>query len=351
VDDGLLFGKDYAFFSGSSPSLVEHYLDYARQMLKGFPDECRLGVVEIASNDGTLLKHFADAGCPVLGVDPAVPPAEDAAKRGINTRIRAFTLAEAEAIVASRHGGHLGGKPGLILANNVLAHVIDPLDVMRGIEALLGPEGVAVIEVQYFPDLLFGNEWDHVYHEHRTYLSLTSVAALAARANLSVVDVYNSPTQGGSIRVFLRHQGEQSQRVAQMLAREAGMGLRAPQTYANWQCRVDFTRDRLGEILWDFKASGKTVAGYGASAKSSTLLNYCKIGTGDIAYVEDVTPYKIGCVTPGTHIPIRAPHAQEKPDAYLLLVWNYLGGVMRRERKFLANGGQFIVPIPHPVIL
>ena len=351
VPDEVLFGGDYAFFTGSSPSLVEHYLEYAHTMLKGFPEQCREGVVEIASNDGTLLKHFLDAGCPVLGVDPALPPAEAAAKRGIPTRIRPFTYGEAQELLSVSHGGHLGKRPGLIIANNVLAHVADPLDVMRGIKTLLAPDGVAVIEVQYFPDLFFGNEWDHVYHEHRTYLTLGSVVNMAAQTGLEVVDVYNSATQGGSIRVFLNHTGRPNDRVIHMTEREVALGLRSHWPYATWQFRVNYGRERLREIVWDFKASGKTVAGYGASAKSSTLLNYCGFGPSDLAYVEDTTPYKIGCLTPGTHIPIVAPHSQASPDAYLLLVWNYLGGVIRRERKFLEAGGQFIVPIPHPVVI
>lgn len=353
VDDEVLFGKDYAFFTGSSPSLVEHYLDYAHAMLRGFPEQCRAGVLEIASNDGTLLKHFLDAGCPVLGVDPALPPAEAAAKRGIPTRIRPFTNEEAQEILSVTHGGHLGKRPGLIIANNVLAHVADPLDLMRGIKTLLASDGVAVIEVQYFPDLFFGNEWDHVYHEHRTYLTLHAIVALAALVELHVVDASNSPTQGGSIRVFITHggRGAPTARSSEMFDRETALGLRSLRTYANWQSRVDYGRERLREIVWDFKAAGKVVAGYGASAKSSTLLNYCGFGPSDLAYVEDTTPYKIGCLTPGTHIPIVAPHSQASPDAYLLLVWNYLGGVIRRERKFLEAGGQFIVPIPHPVVI
>jgi len=351
VPDEILFGKDYAFFTGSSPSLVEHYAAYARDMLKDFPKQCLQGVVEIASNDGTLLKHFLVAGCPVLGVDPALPPAEDAAKRGIPTRIRPFTHEEAQEIASVAFGGHLGKRPGLIIANNVLAHVAEPLDMMRGIEALLAPDGVAVIEVQYFPDLFFGNEWDHVYHEHRTYLTLTAVGALAHHANLMVADVYNSPTQGGSIRVFLKHGGTPTARVEAMLAREHALGLTAPQTFFNWQCRVDYGRERLREIVWEFRSAGKVVAGYGASAKSSTLLNYCGFGPSDLAYVEDTTPYKIGCLTPGTHIPIVGRQPLPFPDAYLLLVWNYLGGVIRRERRFIEGGGKFIVPIPHPVVL
>jgi SAM-dependent methyltransferase len=351
VDDEVLFGKDYAFFTGSSPSLVEHYADYAHAMLKDFPQQCREGVLEVASNDGTLLKHFADVGCPVLGVDPALPPAEAAAKSGIPTRIRAFSEAEAQEIATVTLGGHLGKRPGLIIANNVLAHVADPLDMMRGIAALLASDGVAVVEVQYFPDLFFGNEWDHVYHEHRTYLTLHSVAALAELAELRVVDVSNSPTQGGSIRVFLKRQGVPTPKATAMFEREMALGLRSPRTYATWQARVDYGRERLREIVWDFRSEGKTVAGYGASAKSSTLLNYCGFGPSDLAYVEDTTPYKIGCLTPGTHIPIVGPKTQPFPDAYLLLIWNYLGGVVRRNRRFMEEGGKFIVPIPHPVVI
>src|SRR6185437_16050250 len=168
---------------------------------------------------------------------------------------------------------------------------------------------------------------------------------------MQLVDVQTSRTQGGSIRAFIRHSGEPSARVLATLEHEATMGLRSVETYANWQRRVDYTRDRLREILADFRGAGKTIAGYGASAKSATLLNYCGFGPADIPYIVDNTPYKIDCLTPGSQIPIRAAHTQGAPDPYLLLIWNYLGGVMRREHRFVANGGRFIVPIPHPVVL
>lgn len=353
VDDDLLFGKDYAFFTGSSPSLVEHYRCYAEEMLRSFGEQARMGVVDIASNDGTLLDFFMDAGCSVMGFDPALPPAEAAAKRGIPTRIRPFTYQESiEALNSTWRG--LKGKPGLILANNVLAHVADPYDFLRGVRNLLHPDGVAVFEVQYFPDLLFGNEWDHIYHEHRTFLSLTTIQTLAKANDLQVVDVYNSPTQGGSIRVFLKHRGELSTRAGAMLNREEFMNLASPHTYANWQSRVDYTKQRTRELVWDFRSRGQMVYGYGASAKSSTFLNYCGFTENDLPLVVDTTPYKIGCYTPGTHIPIVGPlrdGGAVDPAAYLVLIWNYLDGVIRRERQYMEDGGKLIVAIPHPVVL
>lgn len=351
VDDDRLFGKDYAFFTGSSPSLVETYRCYASEVLSAYPEQCRRGVVEIASNDGTLLEMFQQAGCPVMGVEPALPPAEHAAKRGVPTRIRAFSSQEAGAIINVSYGGHLGQKPGVVIANHVLAHVADPADFLLGVSLLLDREGVAVIEFQYFPDLFFGNEWDHVYHEHRSFFSLTTVATMASRAGLTVVDAVNSPRQGGSLRVTLKlSPATPHHRVEAMLARELRMSLGSPVTYANWQARVEYTRDRVRELIWEYVAQGKTVWGYGASAKSSTLLNYCGLDPTYLKAVEDTTPYKIGCYTPGTHIPIVSP-SEEKPDAYLLLVWNYLEGVIRRERRYMEQGGHFIVPIPHPVVL
>lgn len=350
VPDELLFGQGYAFFTGSSPSLVEHYRAYADQMLEEFPEHCRNGVVEIASNDGTLLRFFMDAGCPVLGVDPALPPAEHAAKQGIPTRIRAFTSEEARAIVKLSYGGHLGRKPGLVIANNVLAHVAEPLDFMRGLSMLLAADAVAVVQFQYFPDLLFGNEWDHIYHEHRSFLSLHSAVALASRVGLEVVDAHHSPMQGGSMRITLAHAGAApKQAVQHLLERECRMGLNRLDTYANWQSHVDYSRDRICDLVFEAKRKGQ-VAGYGASAKSATLLNYCGFSAQDIAWIEDVTPYKIGNYAPGSHIPVRAP-GDERPASYLLLIWNYLGDVLRREQSYLAGGGRFIIPIPHPMVI
>lgn len=351
VEDDILFGRDYAFFTGSSPSLVEYYRGYSASVLREYPELCRKGVVEIASNDGTLVEMFSKAGCPVLGIEPALPPAEHASKRGIPTKIRSFTSNEAREITDVSHGGHLGQKPGIVIANHVLAHVAEPVDILRGIQLLLAEDGLAFVEFQYFPDLFFGNEWDHVYHEHRSFLTLTAVAQMARHVGLEVVDAVNSPRQGGSMRVTLAASPSRPHhRVEALLARELRMNLCALGTYGNWQARVEYTRDRVRELLWEFAAQGKEVWGYGASAKSSTLLNYCGLDTTYLKAVEDTTPYKIGCYTPGTHIPVVAP-SEQKPDAYLLLVWNYLEGVIRREREFMDGGGHFIVPIPHPVVL
>lgn len=344
VDDNLLFGSDYAFFSGASPSLVDTYDELAHWLLREHAAECAQGVIEIASNDGTLLHHFQTAGHSVLGIDPALPAATRALSRGVPTRVRAFSSREAESVVALDHGTHFGRQAGLVIANHVLAHVTDPVDFMQGIATLLHPDGLALIEVQYFFDLFFGNEWDHVYHEHRTYLCLTDVVRLANQVGLVVTEVDNSPAQGGSIRVQLRHRGEPSDRVLRVLNREMGFN-----DYGGWQARVDYSRERILDLLWSFKRQGKRIAGYGASAKSTTLLNYCDIDANLLDCVVDATAYKIGRLTPGSLIPIVS--AEPNVDVYLLLVWNYLAGVLRRERAFRERGGLFLVPIPHPVVL
>ena len=350
VDDDLLFGRDYAFFTGSSPSLVERYRHYAIDAMERYPEQAKQGVVEIASNDGTLLGNFKAAGCPVLGIDPALPPAEEANKKGIHTRIRPFSSREAREITEISHGSHLGSKPGLIVANHVLAHVADQVDFMAGIKLLLAEDGIALIEFQYFPDLFFGNEWDHVYHEHRTFFSLQPLVRLCQRVGMVVLDVRNSPAQGGSLQVVIGHEGCPVPAVNDLIAKESRLGLRDPEVYAGWQNRVEYSKLRLQEIVGGFVYEGKRVAGYGASAKSATLLNYCGFGPKDIGVIEDLTPRKQGLFTPGTHIPICEP-PEVRPNAYLLLVWNYLAGVLWREREFMDKGGKFIVPIPHPVIL
>ncbi len=297
VPDGDLYGADYGFLTGASPSSLDYFASLAATLLDRYGSLRGQRVAEIACNDGTLLAHFADAGCQVLGIEPAGPPAAEARARGLQIAQEPFTAALGESI------------------GPCAAHVADPADFLAGIRELLTPFGVAVVEFQYLGDLIAGCQFDHVYHEHRFFYSMGSFARLAAAAGLRVMAWEHTPAQGGSMRVTL--------------ARGEAGPPRGPLE----------------------AAAGRTVAGYGATAKSATLLNFCGIGPGLVPWVEDVTPAKIGRFTPGTHIPIVKPGDRPVPDTYLLLAWNYLGGVLRREREFTGGGGRFIVPGPVPVII
>jgi methylation protein EvaC len=340
ADDADLFGADYGFLTGASPALAAYYAGWAEWALREHGGQARAGVIEIACNDGTLLAHFAAAGCPVLGIEPAGPPARAAEAAGLAVLRAPFTAALA--------AGSGIAPAGLVIANNVAAHVADPLDFLTGIRSLLAPRGVAVIEFQYLGDLLAGCMLDHVYHEHRFFYSLESFSWLAMQAGLYVTDAERTPGQGGSLRVTLS--ADRTLRRAGPPWRLEPPGLCTPHILAGMQARAEYAAGRLVEVLEAERDAGRMVAGYGASAKSATLLNFCGIGPRLVQRVEDLTPGKIGRETPGSRIPIVAPGGPQ-PDTYLLLAWNYLGPVLRREREFLESGGRLIVPGPVPVVI
>lgn len=340
VPDHLLFGADYGFYTGTSPSAVAYFTEYAWWLGLRFAEQMHHGVVEIACNDGTLASRLVEAGGrDVVGVEPATGPAEVARSRGVDVIGAPFTQA-----LAADIGRH---SVGVVVANNVAAHVADLDDFFGGIHDLLTPDGVAVVEVQYLPDLIAGNQFDHVYHEHRQFFTVATLAGVMANSGLAVREVMHTEAQGGSIRVMAERfrqtsrciSGAPDDRVASL------GGLRS------LQARAEYVRDRLVRLVDCERSAGRTVAGYAASAKSTTMLNFCGLDQARLDYVEDITPAKVGRVTPGTHIPIVAPRERERPDIYLLLAWNYLSGVLRREAEFTASGGRWIVPIPTPVVI
>jgi novobiocin biosynthesis protein NovU/D-mycarose 3-C-methyltransferase len=342
VPSGLLFGEDYGFYSSSSPSLRDYHTTYAGRLLAEFRDRAKRLTVEVACNDGDLLNRFKVAGCRVVGVDPARNVAEEAKKRDLSVLPIAFGRDAAKRILES------DGRAGLVIANHVVAHVDDLDDLVGGFRTLLADDGILSIEVQYAGDLLTGNQFDHVYHEHRSFFALGPLAAVLERYGLPPRRVRHTPQQGGSIQVLAGGLPDDGS-VPQVLRSEAW--LRDPAPYRSMQGRVDHVRDRLLDLLAKEKRTGHEVAGYAASAKSTTLLNYCGIDRNLLNYVVDTTPHKIGRFTPGTHIPIAAPGYFADPDTFLLLAWNYLPGVLKRERAFTDAGGKFLVPIPLPVLL
>lgn len=347
VDDELLFGNNYAFHTGGSPSSIPYFKRYAEDILEKFPKEAHDFTLEIASNDGTLLKHFQKSGCKILGIDPAKNVVDFANNQKIETLPYFFNSKTAKELSNKK------GKAGIIIANNVIAHVPDPKDFIKGIKLMLSKNGVAVIECQYFPFLLFNNQFDNIYHEHRSFFSLAPLNKLVKSANLKIIDVEEHDTQGGSIRFFLTHSTSKrkvKKSVSEMLKNEKEIGLSKLETYIGIPARVNYIKYKLVNILKDLKKDGFTIAGYGASAKSTTLLNYCGINTNYLDYVLDKTEYKFGLLTPGTHIPVTGTE-KERPDFYLLLVWNYTHGILQREQKFRKDGGKFILAIPTPQIV
>jgi len=332
VDADVLFGSGYSFYTSASPPLSAYHQAYAARARSRHLDQATRGVVEIGCNDGDLLRHFA-ADFPAVGVDPATGPAAAARARGLQVQVRPFGLAAAHDIRDQR------GRQGLIFANHVLAHVADVGDVLAGVAALLDPDGVAMVEVQYLPDLLVNNAFDLLYHEHRNFFSLSSLEQALLRHGLHIVDAELTDRQGGSLRVTAAPHPHPNGYVDRLRASEAwlnGWG-----AYGGMQGRVDRIRTRLVDLL----AGEGSVAGYGAPAKATTLLNFCGLTVNTIGWVVDTTPAKQGRYIPGTRIPIVAPDDAPRPDTYLLLAHNYARQIMA------ANpGGRWILPIPAPVV-
>ena len=347
VNDDLLFGNHYAFYTGGSPSSLVYFADYAKNVLKRFPKQAKRFTLEIASNDGTLLKHFKTAGCKTLGIDPAQNVAAYANEQKLETLPAFFNKENADKIKNNY------GKAGVVIANNVIAHVVNPMQFIKNVKTLLDKDGIFIFECQYFPYLLFNNQFDNIYHEHRSFFSLHPLEYALKKQELKIIDIEEHDTQGGSIRVFATHKKNKiavKKTLKEKIANEKLIGLTNIDTYKGFESRVNYIKVKLQSILIDLKKQGKQVAGYGASAKSGTLLNYCNIGTNHLKYIIDKTPYKIGLYTPGMHIPVVGKE-KSKPDYYLLLVWNYASGILQREHEFRKNGGKFIIPFPTPQII
>jgi hypothetical protein len=343
-----MFNDNYTFFSGTSPAKVEYQRAYAEKLMKLHERGGKLLTVEIASNDGDMLRHFKNAGWKTLGVDPASTQSAHAYDNyGIETLVEHFGLSVAKDMRAEY------GKAGLVIANHVAAHVEDLHDFFGGISALLTANGVAVIESQYLGDLLVGNQFDHVYHEHRFFFSMLSMGNVAVQHGLYIQNVELTEPQGGSIQITFGKKEGMSLAAVNLFHQE-NKWLQNASTYAGVQGRAERIKEKLRSMLLDEFEAGKRIAGYGAPAKSTTLLNFCEINRDHdqwLEFIEDTTPEKQGLVTPGTHIPVVAPGTYPAPDVFLLLVWNYAASIIRREREFIEGGGRFIAPIPAPSYL
>jgi SAM-dependent methyltransferase len=338
-----MFGDDYVYFSSVSEDLLEHSKAHAHSLIgaRGLgPDSL---VVEIASNDGYMLRNFRDAGIPALGVDPAQEPVRIARERGIETINDFFGSDVARRIVSER-----GRQADLILANNVVAHVDDQNDLIAGMATLLSQNGAVVVEFPYVRDLVDHVEFDTIYHEHRCYFSLTSARALFARHGLHVTDVVRLPIHGGSIRVTATKSGEPSARVAEMLEEERSLGIDRIDYYQDFASKVMTFRTRARRLLGELKASGTRIAAYGAAAKGTIMVNFLGVNQRVIECAFDRNPVKQGRFIPGVRIPIRGPDELERdpPDVLLVLPWNFRDEILRQQQGFLERGGRIIVPIP-----
>lgn len=338
--------SDYAYFSSYSDSWLQHAQDYVSLMTDRFGLGSHSHVVELASNDGYLLQYFVEQGVRVTGVEPAANVAGIAREKGVNTRVSFFGVETANAMVDD------GVRADLLLGNNVLAHVPDINDFVAGMQLLLQPDGVITMEFPSLLKLMQGNQFDTIYHEHFSYLSFSVAERIFSRHGITLFDVDELPTHGGSLRIYGRHADNNalpvSPAVAEMRLREADAGLSSIDTYKTFTEQVYETKRRLLEFLITARREGKTIAGYGAPAKGNTLLNFCGIRSDFIEYTVDRNPHKQGSYLPGTHIPVFPPQklAETRPDYVVILPWNLRDEVVSSMSHIRDWGGRFVVFIP-----
>ena len=339
-----IFANDYAYFSSFSESWLAHCKNYCEQMQKTYAIGKNSLVIEIASNDGYLLQNFVRAGIPALGIEPAANVAKTAIEKGVPTRVEFFGTACAKKLVAE------GKQADLLLGNNVLAHVPDLNDFVMGLRMLLKPDGVITFEFPHLLKLMQENQFDTIYHEHFCYFSLLSINTVFAHHGLTIFDVEQLPTHGGSLRIHACHTGRRKAggAVDAVMSAEKSYGLDTIAAYDKFAEQVRETKRKLLEFLIAAKRAGKKIVGYGAAAKGNTLLNYCGVRSDFIDYVVDLNPHKQNMLLPGTHIPIHSPEKikQTKPDYVLILPWNIRDEVKKQHGYIAEWGGQFVVPIP-----
>jgi len=342
---------EYAYFSAFSTAWLEHAEKYVAMISDRLGLGANSQVIELASNDGYLLQYFVKRGIPALGIEPAANVAEAARKRGVETLVKFFGRELGAELAAS------GKRADLVIGNNVLAQVPDLNSFVAGIANVLKPTGTVTLEFPHLQRLIEGNQFDTIYHEHFSYFSLLAIEKIFAAHGLTLFDVEELWTHGGSIRVYGRPTGDASRpvsgRVTELRAREEQLGYRKMETYVAFEERVRETKRRILELLIGAKRAGKRIAGYGAPGKGNTLLNYCGIRTDFIEFTVDRNPYKHGRFLPGTHIPIFAPDKieAEKPDYIFILPWNLKDEIMKQLAHARSWGAQFIVPIPDAQIV
>lgn len=346
-----IFADEYAYFSSYSESWLNHARKYTEMMTERFALNNEKLVVEIASNDGYLLQWFLLKGIPVLGIEPAANCAEAAKEKGVRSEVKFFGKNTSVELSAKY------GKADLLLGNNVLAHVPDINDFVSGMKEMLNTGGVITMEFPHLQRLIEENQFDTIYHEHFSYLSFVAVNRIFAHHGITLFDVEELPTHGGSLRIFGKHADDTSkkisERVDELLKREIELGFETLEYYSVFEEKVKETKRKILDFLIKAKREGKSIVGYGAPGKGNTLLNYCGIRTDFIDYTVDMSPHKQGNFLPGTHIPILHPDVikQTKPDYVFILPWN-LKKEITNQHKYISDwGGKFVVPIPELTIL
>lgn len=347
VSPEILFCQDYPYYSSFSPALLQHSQENALDLMRSRGLHAGSLVVELASNDGYLLKNFVEHGIPVLGIDPAGGPARAAQKIGVPTICAFFGERLAHELVD-------GGKAAdLIIANNVLAHVADLHGFVEGIRTLLKNDGIAVLEMPYVKDLVDHCEFDTIYHEHLCYFSMTALERLFHMHSLFLNDVQHLTIHGGSLRIYVGKAEHPSPAARDLLQAEASLQVTRLAYYDDFAHKVGNIRNELRQLLEDLKSKGAHIAAYGAAAKGSTLINYCGIGKQLVDFVTDRNTHKQGWFMPGQHIPVVATEVllERMPDYLLLLAWNFAEEILKQQEEYRHRGGRFIIPVPAPRVV
>lgn len=348
-DPEKMFHENYAFFSGTSSSMAVHFKEFAGHVMKDYLTASDPFVVEIGCNDGIMLQHFAKSGIRHLGIEPSANVAKAANEKGVQTVCRFFDANLARDIV-NEHG-----QADAFLGANVMCHISNFKSVIEGIKILLKPNGVVMFEDPYLGDVIEKTSYDQIYDEHVFLFSLSSIQYAFGQQGMELIDIEPQSTHGGSMRYVIAHKGARpvSENVKAQLEKEKRLGLDNPSTYDAFRKNCEQSRDNLKLLLQDLKQQGKSIVGYAATSKSTTVLNYCGINSDLIDYISDTTPIKQGKFSPGMHIPVR-PHdefVKNYPDYAVLLAWNHAEEIMAKESKFKEAGGQWIVFVPRVQVM
>lgn len=346
----IMFHDHYAFYSSTSDFMGQHFKQFANQVFQsGYLAKEDPFVVELGCNDGIMLKNFAEKKIRHLGIEPSLNVAREANKHGVRTRSEFFSEVLAETIV--REEGYVDA----FLAANVMCHIPDIVGVVKGIKKLLKPTGVVMFEDPYLGDVVTKDSYDQIYDEHVFLFSALSIQYLFGLHGMELIDLLPQKTHGGSMRYVLAHKGAYpvKESVTRIIALEKAQGLDQLDAFRKFRVNVEKSKSDLVSLLKNLKSQGKRVAGYAATSKSTTVLNYCGIGSELIEYICDTTPIKQGKLSPGVHIPV-VPYETFKnnpPDYALLLAWNHAEEIMAKEKEYVANGGRWIVHVPEVKVL